>query len=54
MTLLFRGYTQIGDNIYVDKDFQDDSSMVLSIIDEANKRLASFWGDIKSKPKIYY
>ncbi len=53
MTVPLRGYTQAKENIYVDKDFNGDSSKVLSIIDEANKRLATFWGgNTKSKPRI--
>ncbi len=39
-----RGYTKVENNIYIDKDFNWDSSKVLSIIDESHKRLATFWG----------
>lgn len=52
MTVPLRGYTQDKDNIYIDKDFKGDSSKVLSIIDEAHKRLATFWGNTESKPTI--
>jgi hypothetical protein len=52
MTVPLRWYTQVRENIYVDKDFNRDSSNILPIIDEANKRLVTFWGDTESKPKI--
>lgn len=52
MTVPLRGYAQVKENIYVDRDFNGDSSKVLSIIDEANKRLSTFWGNTKSKPEI--
>ncbi len=51
-TVPLRGYTQVKDNIYLDNDFSGDSSNVLSIIEEANQRVKSFWGDIKSEPRI--
>ncbi|WP_454054303.1 hypothetical protein [Clostridium sp. Marseille-Q7071] len=34
MTVPLCGYTQVKENIYVDKNFNGDSSKVLSIIDE--------------------
>lgn len=52
MTVPLHGYTQVKDNIYIDKDFNSDSSKVLSIIDEAHKRLETFWGNTESKPTI--
>jgi len=52
MTVPLRGYTQVRDNIYIDKDFNGDSSKILSIIDEAHKRLATFWGNTESMPTI--
>lgn len=51
-TIPVRGFTQVKDNIYLDSDFNGNSSKVLSIIEEANQRVEAFWGDIKSEPRI--
>lgn len=51
-TVQLRGYTQVKDNIYLDNSFNGDSSNVLSIIEEADNRIETFWGEIKSKPRI--
>ncbi|MDF2843744.1 MAG: hypothetical protein K0R00_2170 [Herbinix sp.] len=51
-TVPVRGFTQVKDNIYLDNDFNGNSSNVLSIIEEANQRVKLFWGDIKSEPRI--
>lgn len=52
ITVPIRGYTHVKDNIYIDKDFDGDTSNVLSIIDEAHNRLTKFWGNAESKPTI--
>ena len=51
-TVPVRGYTQVKDNVYLDNDFNGDSSNVLSMIEEANQRVEAFWGEIKSEPRI--
>ena len=52
ITVPIRGYKQVKENIYIDKDFTGNVSNVLAIIDEAHTRLTNFWGDTESKPII--
>ena len=51
-TVRHRGFTQIQQNIYMDNDYHSDDVEVLSIISEANVRLAEFWGNVQSHPTI--
>lgn len=51
-TIQFRGFDEIQDNVYLDNDYQDDVSEILNVINEAETRLADFWGVAESRPTI--
>lgn len=51
-TIQYRGFKQIQENIYIDKEYQGDDTEPISIINKANDRLTTLMGDVQSQPRI--
>jgi len=52
LTIRWHGFTEVRENIFVDKSNVDDVNKILSMIDNTNNRLENFWGELKSSPTI--
>ena len=52
MTVPLRAFTQAAPDVYIHKDFTGDSVEAIQIVDEAKKRVAEYFGEAKSAPKI--
>lgn len=52
VTIQSRGFNQVRRHVYVDKHFTHSTKDILSIVDQAEKRVEKFWGKLDSNPTI--
>lgn len=52
MTVKFHGFTEVSDNVYIDKNYSQDTSQALDILEKAKDRVRNYFGEIKSRPVI--
>lgn len=52
MTVSYRNFTQLSNNVYVANDYPGDMNELISILDQATIRTADFWGSLESSPVI--
>lgn len=51
-TVPFRSFTEVTPNVYIHNHFTKDKEDTIKMIDEARKRVAEYFGQIKSDPMI--
>lgn len=52
MTVPYRNFTELQNNVYVANDYTGDVHELISILDEATVRVSDFWGSLESSPII--
>lgn len=52
MSVVFHGFRELSPGIYVDKEYEGDTYIILKRINEAKVRHSEFWGEVKSSPVI--
>jgi len=52
ITIRWHGFTEVRDNIFLDKDNLEDADNILNMLDSANNRIGDFWGELKGSPTI--
>ena len=52
MSVPIRRFSEVAPNVYIHKDFSGDRAEAVRIIDEAEKRVEGFFGEITSNPMI--
>jgi len=52
MSVMFHGFRELSPGIYVDKEYEGDTYIILKRINAAKARHSEFWGEVKSNPTI--
>lgn len=52
MTVPYRNFDEVQDNVYVDDTYSGDKDEVIEIINEATDRVSQFWGEIEASPIV--
>ncbi len=47
-------FIEIADNVYMNRDFNGDKDELITLISDAKKRNADFWGELQSDPVIIF